>query len=109
MFDLSGMIGNLEERKVGRYKDGKICISTVRVTDSINPYETAIQHPLYNSGKWIVVEEYTSKGEAKEAHDKWVKKMTDGVLPDSLTDVSSSGMAVFSKAFGAESEFKCRD
>ena len=35
----------LAERMVDRHADGDLIVSTVSVTDSDQPFETAIQHP----------------------------------------------------------------
>lgn len=64
MFEFLSMIGDYEDRKVARYKNGDVFVDTCRVTDSDQPYETAVIHPAYNNNHLIVVEMYNSKEEA---------------------------------------------
>ncbi len=97
-----GMMGNLEERTVDRYELGDLIVSTVRVTDSILPWETGVSHPEYNSGKWVIVEKYESKEDAKEGHQRWVQKMTGETLPDELRDVADSEIGLLNDVFGKE-------
>jgi hypothetical protein len=92
MFDFLFDMNNYNERKVARFVEGSTIVDTCRVSDSTQPFETAIEHPRYNGGKWIVVEQYNTKEEAEAGHDKWVKIMT-GELPGVLKDVSECGMA----------------
>lgn len=109
MLDFLGMLNNYEDRKVDKYKEGDIFISTVKVSDSSSPYETAIGHPLYNNSDLIVVEEYDSIESAKNGHKKWVKTMTEGTLPEVLEDVSSSTIGKFDRSLGSENKFECKD
>lgn len=90
---LLGMLGNYEERKVARYEKDGLMVSTAFVTDSRQPYETAICHPRYNDGEHIIVELYNDKESAQEGHDKWVNKMTSKKLPETLRDASSAEIA----------------
>lgn len=99
MFEFMGMLDNYEDRKVDRYEEGDMAISTCSVTDSPQPYETAIMHPEYNGGEHIIVEQYDTAELAQEGHDKWVKVMTATSLPKLLKDISTCGMATFAKAF----------
>lgn len=93
-------MGNYEDRKVDRFDvSDNFFISTAEVTDSDDPYETAIKHPAYNDGIIIIVETYKTKEEAQEGHNKWVKIMTDMVLPEFLMDVSTCGSAKFRDEF----------
>lgn len=93
MFNFFDMVGNYEERKVDRYESGFLVIDTAAVTDSEMPFETAVQHPKYNYGKWVIVETYMTKELAQEGHNRWVGTMTAEQLPDTLTDVSTAGVA----------------
>jgi len=93
LFDFLGMFDNYDERKVDRFEKGKLIIDTCSVTDSDQPFETGIQHPKFNDGKWIIVEMYDSKEEAQIGHNKWVKKMTAKRLPKELRDVSTATTA----------------
>jgi len=76
MFGFMGMMDDYEDRKIARYDDEKtgLMVSTCSVTDSSAGYETAIEHPSYNGGHIIIVEEYTSVEKAKKGHAKWKKK-----------------------------------
>ena len=89
------MAANYTERKVDHYEKDGLVIDTCPVTDSSEPFETAVQHPNYNDGKWIVVQTYNSKEEAETGHKKWVKKMTKKTLPNQLEDVSTAVIAEF--------------
>jgi len=95
MFGFMDMYGNYEQRKVDNFTDKEkgIFVDTCMVTDSSQPYETAIEHPKYNRGKMIIVEMYDTKEEAQTGHDKWVKTMTGKNLPKTLKDVSSCEIA----------------
>lgn len=85
------MMGSYESRKVGRYdgEDG-FMVSTAMVTDGDHPYETAVAHPAYNSGKIVIVAAYDSKDDARDGHDEWVERMTADKLPDQLVEVENS-------------------
>lgn len=99
MFDFLGMIDNYEERKVDRFErtnehgETDLIVDTCLVTDSKQPYETAVSHKAYNNGKWIVVGTYDAKEEAQTGHNRWVEKMTSEDLPDIIIDVSTAGTA----------------
>ena len=95
MFDFFDMADTYEDRKIARL-DGKneLLVSTAMVTDSEQPFETAIAHPNYNTGQIIIVEMYNTKSDAEKGHSKWVKLMTAKKLPDKLLDVSTASIAV---------------
>ena len=99
MFNFLGMVGNYEQRKVGRYEKGELLVSTAEVNDSKSPYETAVAHPKYNSGKIVIVEMYDSMAMALRGHKKWVSKMKSKTLPKKLVDVSTSEVALLAKMF----------
>ena len=63
------------------------------INDSDHTYETAIAHPDYNDGKWIIVEGYHTKEDAQIGHEKWVKAMTADSLPAQIRDVSTATVA----------------
>lgn len=100
MFFGIDMAGNYDSRKVDRYEDGDLVVSTARVTDSDKPYETAVMHPLYNDGKFVIVELYDTEDEARNGHEHWVRTMTQDELPDELRDVSTASIVSLSKALG---------
>lgn len=106
MFSFFGAIGTYEQRRVDRYEKGGLMISTASMPDSEKPFETAVAHPEYNEGKIIIVEEYDTKKEAQEGHNRWVKTMTHKKLPVQLKDVSSAGIALLSNAIGGERAYK---
>jgi len=99
MFNFLDMAGTYEERKVALFDNDNLFVSTVRITDSIEPYETAVQHSKYNDGKMVIVEMYNTKKEAESGHKKWVKLMTSKKLPEKLTDVSTSEIKQLLNAF----------
>jgi hypothetical protein len=105
MFGLD-MMGNYETRKVGRFDQGEIVVSTARVTDGNQPYETAVVHPEYHGDKFIIVEAYDTIEQARVGHAKWVKTMTTEPLPDQLVDCCNAEIAQFGAALGMESTFK---
>ena len=90
MLDFFEMANTYDQRKVDLFEGKNLKISTAAVTDSPNPYETAINHIDYNDGEWIIVEEYKTKEEARKGHNKWVLMMTKQELPNMLIDVSSA-------------------
>lgn len=93
MFEFMDMAYNYEQRKVDRYEDEDVTVDTCSVTDGTHIYETAIAHPEYYDGKWIVVEAYDTKEDAQLGHDKWVKTMTEGELPEYLQDCANAEVA----------------
>jgi hypothetical protein len=86
------MLDDYDQRKVARYEKDGLIIDTCKVTDSRQPFETAIQYPDYRNGGWVIVEMYDTKKAAIAGHKRWVSEMTTA-LPDELVDVSSSDMA----------------
>lgn len=94
MLNFFNMMNDYKSRKVDRYEQGELFISTASVSDSTYGYETAVRHPQYNDGKLVIVENYASLKDAKLGHQKWVKKMTAAELPDSLKDVGESKLAL---------------
>jgi hypothetical protein len=95
MFEFINDIGNYTSRKVDCYNDGKLFISTARVSDGSQPYETAIEHPEYNGGTMIIVEAYDSADEAQSGHERWHKLMTGDDLPEFLQDCQNSALSQF--------------
>jgi hypothetical protein len=100
MFNFMDMAGNYEDRKVDKYEEGELFISTARVTDADKPYETAVKHPDYGmDGSLAIVETYDTIEEAQKGHDQWVAKMTGENLPDELADVGLSGIGQLANMF----------
>jgi hypothetical protein len=94
------MLFDYDSRKVDLFIDDAagLVIDTVYVEDSSQPFETGIQHPNFNDGKWIIVELYSTEEDAQTGHNKWVKLMTSQ-LPDELVDVSDSDAASLADEF----------
>jgi hypothetical protein len=93
-----GMMGTHEDRAVANYRiegvAGSVEFDTCSVTDyPSKPYETGLMHPDYNGGKWVIVEAYKTKEEAKAGHDKWVALYESGNLPKEITDCRFSDFA----------------
>jgi hypothetical protein len=97
-----GQINTYDQRKVDHYESNDLVVDTVQVHDSEQPYETGVCHPLYNNGKWIIVQLYDSLEEASKGHEEWVKKMTTYPLPGELKDVSTSVSATMRDSPGSE-------
>ena len=103
MFKFLDMIDQpYEDRMVGRLDDEnlQLSVSTIKVTDSRKPYETAVASPSFRGGKWVIVGTYNSREEAQEGHDKWVKVMTAEILPEKLIDVGESETALMCSDLG---------
>lgn len=77
MFEFFNMLGTYEDRKVARYEDGDIVLSTAWVNDSDQPYETA-----------------------EDGHAKWEEVVRNGQLPETLEDVGEADIAEFVRACG---------
>jgi hypothetical protein len=96
MFDFMRDTLNYDSRKVGRFDGGNgLFISTARVSDGRQPYETAVRHPDYNEGSLVIVEAYDSMEEAKQGHDRWTDAMTREPLPDVLQDCRNAAISSF--------------
>ncbi len=93
MLDWLSMSESYEQRKVDRYDKGGLIIDTAGVTDGARPYETAVCHPEYNDGLWVIVEAYPTKPEAQKGHNRWVKPMTSKKPPSSLKDCKNAAIA----------------
>lgn len=96
-----------EARKIGRYEDGDLIVSTARVTDFAEmPYETLVAHPRYGGGiGGIIVEIYNTPAEAAVGHEKWVAIMTAPELPEALTDCGGRGTTARGKPEAAWNVF----
>ena len=96
---------NYSERMVDRYQEGKILVSTACVSDGDKLYETAIEHPEYKDGKIIVVEAYDTRKEAKQGHERWLKIIVDGPLPDYLLDCQNAKIGQLAGELGVVMKF----
>lgn len=101
MFDFYDTQGTYEQRKVENTVIGETTIDTAAVTDSSKPYETGIEDPNYNNGKWVIVELYDTKEEALIGHNKWVDLFKTNP-PKQLKDVSTATIVNTIKALGGE-------
>jgi len=98
--------GTHNQRKVARFEQGEsIIIDTCEVSDGTDPYETAVMHPEYNDGKWIIVQSYRTREDARRGHDDWVRTMTSRVLPKSLKDCGNAGITELLEMVGGQMEF----
>ena len=96
---------NYEERKVANTDIGDITVDTARVSDGRQSYETALAHPEYNEGKWIIVEAYDTKKEARAGPQRWVKNVKADQLPDPIQDCCNAGIMELATAVGVDSSF----
>ena len=78
---------------IGRFKKGKILISTSYVDDT-HKFETGVVHPEFDPHRCIIVQEYENKRRAILGHKKWCQIMTTNPLPKHLIDVSTSFCAI---------------
>jgi hypothetical protein len=108
LFDFLNDLDNYDDRKVDRFEsdEGNLLIDTCKVSDGKQDYETGIAHDDYNDGKFIIVEAYDSAKDAQVGHNKWVKIMTKGELPDELIDCGNSEISELCGAFGYEMVYK---
>lgn len=88
LFDFLNDMYNYDSRKIDRYddEDKGLCIDTCRVSDGEQDYETAVAHPEYHDGKFVIVEAYDTPEEAQIGHNKWIDIMTAENLPEELVD-----------------------
>lgn len=100
MFGFMGMADDYEIRKVANTEIEGAEIDTCAVNDSTRPYETAVRHPGYNDGNWIVVELYDTKELANIGHYKWVEKFSQKDLPARLVDVNETDIQGFAEVIG---------
>jgi hypothetical protein len=109
MFNFFMDMGNYEDRKVARFDADWGMVSTARVSDGRQPYETAVCHKQYNDDKIVIVEAYDSVDEAKKGHERWVKTMTSKRLPKELVDCCNAEVGQFAEALGAPTTFKRKE
>ena len=108
MFDFLFDMNNYEDRMVDRSEFDWGYISTARVSDGRQPFETSVCSDQYakatdieDTSGMTIVEAYSSKEAAQKGHDKWVEIMTTSP-PDELQDCCNAGIAEFGEALGAE-------
>lgn len=90
------------QRVVANFEaENRLIVDTAAV-DGFKPYETAVKHPHYRNGRWIIVEAYDTREEAQVGHEKWVAAMTADTLPSVLVDcINDSTMQEFVLRGGA--------
>lgn len=89
-----------EDRKVDNtVLDDGTEVDTCYVNDGHQPYETAVAHPQYNEGKWVIVEAYDTKDQAQDGHDRWINLMASDKRPSILKDCSNSFIQSFLDQF----------
>jgi len=101
--------GTLNQRQVWRFEEGGVTVSTARVSDGDLPFETSVAHPQYNDGKWMVLEAYRTRDEARVGHHKWVATMTGPQLPERLEDCCNAPAAKLLKELGEKLEYPRKD
>ena len=102
MFNFLYALDNYEDRKVDNTDVGESEIDTCSVPDGIQNYETAVKHPKYNHGKWVIVEAYDTKEDAQDGHNRWVRVMSSISLPQKLVDCRNS----YISQLGDEEDFE---
>ena len=102
MFGLENMLVPFEERMVARFENDEtgLVVSTVAVFDTSMPFETAVMHPRYGNGKWVIVKQYHDRESAEQGHEKWVGVMNAEQLPTVLEDVSDHVAAKMMRELG---------
>lgn len=108
MFGYGNEMVPYEDRVVGRHENDAtdLLVSTAEVFDSPLPFETAVAHPRYNSGKIVVVATYGDRESAAEGHEKWVARMNAEQLPTVLEDVSGFFAAELIRVLGSDMIFE---
>ena len=103
MFNFLADIGNYDSRRIGRYeKSDKELVSTARISDGKQPFETGIAHPDYNDGNIVIVEAYSTVEAAEEGHAKWESLMKANNLPDPLVDCCNAGIGELYSMVGGD-------
>jgi len=100
---LASIMKNFTQKReiIGQHREHDWGVSTAQMFDTDNPYETAIKHPSYHDGEIIIVEEYATREQAERGHQKWLAIMRAPMLPATLEDVSTAGIAKFGKQIEA--------
>lgn len=94
MMNVFSMLFDYEDRKVARDEFEWGFISTIRVTDGRQPYETAVAHSAYrDAGKMVVVQAYDTLEQAVAGHAAWVSIITAEDLPEQLEDCCNAECA----------------
>jgi len=106
MFSFLNDMGNYEERKIANYENNGVEVDTCFCSDTEKAIETAVRHPKYNDGKWIIVDYADTVPEALLKHNKWVKKMTSEKLPKEIKDVGTAVIAKLVDVFSSDDNWR---
>ena len=79
---------SFEYRRIRLWSANGIAVSTIYAYD-VARYETAIQHPNFDAGYWIIVEYADSLEKALDMHSRWqnifiedkIKELTSVQMP----------------------------
>ena len=80
------------ERAIKQHQSKDFVVDTARVYGTFRPIETAVSHPEYNDGLWIIVQAYDTEEDAVLGHDRWVEVL-EAELPDELVDCINGEIA----------------
>lgn len=105
MLSFFGMRDDYQSRKVDRYEKHGLIVSTARVNDGEMTYETAISHPDYKGGDFIIVGKYNTVDDALNGHNKWVNVMTSDKLPEYLENCNNSEISRLAEEMGLPTRF----
>ncbi len=108
MFGFENLLVPYEDRMIGRFENDKtgLVVSTAAVFDTSMPFETAVSHPRYRDGKWVIVKQYHDLESAEQGHEKWVEVMNAPQLPTVLEDISDHVAAAMLRSLGSETVFE---
>lgn len=95
-----------EDRAVARWAndDESAVVDTCKVVDGKLPVETAVCHPDYNDGDWMIVEAYASIEAALVGHERWVRLVQSDELPDVIADCCNAHCASFAEELSGDAE-----
>ena len=91
---------SFESRKVAVTEILGSRISTMRVYDGDQPFETGLAHPEYNLGEAMIVEAYSTHEDALRGHKKWVNLVALDQLPETIKDCINSEIGQLAATFG---------
>lgn len=110
MFAFLDMLDDYESRKVARdeveVEGYKVILSTARVTDSLNPYESAIW--VEHETEVVVIKNYFSLESAQNGHKKILNELPKENIVEfisQLEDVGNSEISVFLRGGVVEDAF----
>lgn len=94
---------NYGSRCVDRLEHNNVILSTAKVSDGLLPYESCIFDARYirkddnktNGTTGIIVEAYSTKGQAIVGHNKWAEMVRTDTLPAELVDCQNSEVMRF--------------